>query len=70
MKYNSFGDYIGAIIDHIDNEYESSGLYGSLTNEEKDTIFSKLASHYNSNDSINNASSDIVNYIRKQKFYE
>lgn len=67
MKYNSLGDYIGAVINHINLEYESSGLYGSLTPREKNTIFAKIAKHYNSNDSINNASSDIVNYIRERK---
>lgn len=70
MKYNSFGDYIGAVIDHINDEYESGGLYGSLVQIEKDTIFNKLAEHFNSNDSASNAASDIVCYIRERKYFE
>lgn len=70
MKFNSFGEYIGAVLDNINDEYESTGLYGSLTQSEKDTIFNKLAEHFNSNDSASNAASDIVFYIRERKYFE
>lgn len=70
MEYDSFGNYIKAVIDHIDLEYESTGLYGSLTPKEKNMIFAKIAEHYNNRDSINNASSDIINYIRERKYHK
>lgn len=64
MKHNNFGDYIGAVLDHIDNEYEGSGIYRDLTLNEKNIILQKLTDHYYNSNSINNASSDIISYVR------
>lgn len=67
MKYDSLGDYIGAVLDHINDEYEGSGLYGDLTVEEKNMIFQKLTYCYNNDDSVSNAGSDIVSYVRNNR---
>jgi hypothetical protein len=64
MKIN---DYMSLVADYIENEYGPDDDFKELTMDEKYAIKMMLAFHYQENNSINNAASDVISYIRDNR---
>ena len=64
MKIN---EYMSSVADYIKNEYLGRPMTKELTMDEKYAIKMMLAFHYQENNSINNAASDVISYIRDNR---
>ena len=64
MKIN---DYMSLVADYIENEYGPDDDFQELTMDEKYAIKMMLAFHHQENNSINNAASDVITYIRDNR---
>ena len=64
MKIN---DYMSLVANYIENEYGPDSDYEELSLDEKYTIKRILMSHFDLDNSINNAASDVVSYIRDNR---
>jgi hypothetical protein len=64
MKIN---DYMSLVADYIENEYGPDDDFKELTMDEKYAVKMMLAFHYQENNSINNAASDVISYIRDNR---
>jgi len=64
MKIN---EYMSLVADYIEKEYGPDDDFKELTMDEKYAIKMMLAFHYQENNSINNAASDVISYIRENR---
>ena len=64
MKIN---EYMSSVADYIENEYGPDSDYRELTLDEKYAIKRMLMSHFDLDNSINNAASDVISYIRENR---
>jgi hypothetical protein len=64
MKIN---DYMSLVATYIENEYGPDDDFKELTLDEKYAVKMMLAFHYQENNSINNAASDVISYIRDNR---
>ena len=55
------------VASYIEDEYGPDSDYRELTLDEKYAIKMMLAFHYQENNSINNAASDVISYIRENR---
>jgi hypothetical protein len=60
-------EYMSSVADYIENEFGPDDDFKELTNDEKYAIKMMLAFHYQENNSINNAASDVISYIRDNR---
>lgn len=66
-KNNNRNKYISKIADYIDLEYDGFDNDGAMTDDEKHTIKNIIMTHYENDDSINNAANEIILYLRKNR---
>ena len=66
-KQMKISEYMSLVADYIDNEYGPDEDFNELTMDEKYAIKMMLAFHYQENNSINNAASDVISYIRDNR---
>jgi hypothetical protein len=64
MKIN---DYMSLVANYIENEYGPDSDFQELTLDEKYTIKQMLMSHFELDNSINNAASNVISYIRENR---
>jgi hypothetical protein len=64
MKIN---DYMSLVANYIENEYGPDSDFQELTMDEKYAIKRILMSHFEIDNSINNAASDVISYIRDNR---
>jgi hypothetical protein len=64
MKIN---EYISLVANYIENEYGQDEDCKELTLDEKYAIRQILMSHFELDNSINNAASDVISYIRENR---
>jgi DNA-directed RNA polymerase subunit N (RpoN/RPB10) len=64
MKIN---EYMSLVANYIENEYGPDEDFRELTLDEKYAIKRMLMSHFELDNSINNAASDVINYIRENR---
>jgi hypothetical protein len=64
MKIN---EYMSLVADYIENEYGPDSDCEELTLDEKYEIKRMLMSHFDLDNSINNAASDVISYIRENR---
>jgi hypothetical protein len=61
-------EYMSSVADYIENEYGPDDDFEELTTDEKYAIKQILTSHFKDyNNSINNAASDVISYIRENR---
>jgi hypothetical protein len=60
-------EYMSSVADYIDMEYGPDSDFEELTLDEKYSIKEILMSHFELDNSINNAASDVINYIRTNR---
>jgi hypothetical protein len=60
-------EYMSLVATYIEDEYGPDEDFKSLTMDEKYAIKMMLAFHYQENNSINNAASDVISYIRENR---
>ena len=63
----SIKDYLNSIASYIENEYGPDEDFQELTMDEKYAIKEILMSHFELDNSINNAASDVISYIRENR---
>ena len=64
MKIN---EYMSSVADYIENEYGPDSDFQELSLDEKYAIRQILMSHFKLDNSINNAASDVISYIRDNR---
>jgi hypothetical protein len=64
MKIN---EYMSLVADYIENEYGPDSDFQELTMDEKYAVKEILMSHFEYDNSINNAASDVISYIRDNR---
>jgi hypothetical protein len=64
MKIN---EYMSLVADYIENEYGPDEDFQELTMDEKYAVKEILMSHFELDNSINNAASDVISYIRENR---
>jgi hypothetical protein len=64
MKIN---EYMSLVATYIENEYGPDSDCKELTMDEKYAIRQMLMSHFEYDNSINNAASDVISYIRDNR---
>jgi hypothetical protein len=60
-------DYMLSVADYIENEYGPDSDFQELSLDEKYAIRQILMSHFKLDNSINNAASDVISYIRDNR---
>jgi len=65
---NNFGDFVGAVADYIEKEYDPDE-FQNLSDNEKWTIRSMIDAHYNRHDSVSNVANVVINYLRLSRQY-
>ena len=60
-------EYMSCVADYIEMEYGPDEDFEELTLDEKYAIKEILMSHFEIDNSINNAASDVINYIRTNR---
>jgi hypothetical protein len=60
-------EYMSLVATYIENEYGPDSDFQELTMDEKYAIKMMLAFHYQENNSVNNAASDVISYIRDNR---
>ena len=60
-------EYMSLVADYIESEYGPDSDFQELTLDEKYTIKRMLMSHFELDNSINNAASDVISYIRDNR---
>ena len=60
-------EYMSLVADYIENEYGPDSDFQELTMDEKYAIKRMLMSHFEYDNSINNAASDVISYIRDNR---
>ena len=60
-------EYMSLVADYIENEYGPDEDFEELTLDEKYAIKEILMSHFKLDNSINNAASDVIGYIRENR---
>ena len=58
----TINDYMSLVANYIENEYGPDSDFQELTLDEKYTIKQMLMSHFEYDNSINNAASDVISY--------
>ncbi len=66
-KQMKISEYMSLVADYIENEYGPDDDFKELTMDEKYAIKMMLAFHYQENNSVNNAASDVISYIRENR---
>jgi hypothetical protein len=61
--------YTNLVADYISDEYGGFGKDGLMTDDEKYVVKNMLQAHYESKDSVNNAASYIMNYIKLNRLW-
>jgi hypothetical protein len=67
IKKMKISEYMSSVADYIENEYGPDEDWKELTIDEKYAIKMMLAFHYQENNSVNNAASDVISYIRDNR---
>ena len=60
-------EYMSLVASYIEDEYLGQMMIKELTLDEKYAIKMMLTFHYQENNSINNAASDAISYIRDNR---
>ncbi len=60
-------DYMSCVADYIEMEYGPDSDFEELTLDEKYAIKKILLFHFEEDNSINNAASDVIYYIRSNR---
>ena len=60
-------EYMSLVANYIENEYGPDEDFEELTMDEKYAIKQILMSHFKLDNSINNAASDVISYIRENR---
>jgi hypothetical protein len=60
-------EYMSLVADYIENEYGPDNDCKELTLDEKYAVKRILMSHFECDNSINNAASNVINYIRENR---
>lgn len=68
-KSTTFGDFIGQVSDYLESEYDPDEFI-NLTTDEKWTIRSMIEGEYYKNNCVSNVTSEIVDYLRKNRNHE
>jgi len=66
-KRMKISEYMSLVADYIENEYGPDKDFQELTIDEKYAIKQILMSHFKYDNSINNAASDVISYIRENR---
>jgi hypothetical protein len=66
-KRMKISEYMSLVADYIENEYGPDEDCKELTLDEKYAIRQMLMSHFEYDNSINNAASDVISYIRDNR---
>ena len=66
-KANNFKQYINRVAEYIDDEYGGFDNDGVMTEDEKHTIKNIIMTHYENDDSINNAANEVIAYLRTNR---
>jgi DNA-directed RNA polymerase subunit N (RpoN/RPB10) len=66
-KQMKISEYMSLVADYIESEYGPDSDFQELTLDEKYTIKRMLMSHFELDNSINNAASDVISYIRDNR---
>jgi hypothetical protein len=66
-KQMKISEYMSLVANYIENEYGSDEHFEELTIDEKYAIKQMLISHFELDNSINNAASDVISYIRENR---
>ena len=66
-KRMRISEYMSLVADYIENEYGPDSDFQELTLDEKYAIKRMLMSHFELDNSINNAASDVISYIRENR---
>lgn len=64
---SSLKEYMYKVADYISMEYGDLEQDGHLSDDEKYAVKNIMMAHYDDNDSINNAASNVVVYIRQNR---
>lgn len=60
-------EYMSLVATYIENEYGPDKDFTELTLDEKYAVKRILMSHFEIDNSINNAASDVISYIRENR---
>lgn len=60
-------EYMSSVATYIENEYGPDDDFKELTIDEKYAVKEILMSHFEYDNSINNAASDVISYIRDNR---
>lgn len=60
-------EYMSSVATYIENEYGPDDDFKELTLDEKYAVKRILMSHFEIDNSINNAASDVISYIRENR---
>jgi hypothetical protein len=60
-------EYMSLVADYIENEYGPDNDGKELSLDEKYAVKRILMSHFECDNSINNAASNVINYIRENR---
>lgn len=66
-KQMKISEYMSLVANYIENEYGPDSDFQELTMDEKYAIKRMLMSHFEYDNSINNAASDVISYIRENR---
>jgi DNA-directed RNA polymerase subunit N (RpoN/RPB10) len=66
-KQMRISEYMSLVASYIEDEYGPDSDFQELTMDEKYAIKRMLMSHFELDNSINNAASDVISYIRENR---
>jgi hypothetical protein len=66
-KQMRISEYMSLVASYIEDEYGPDSDFQELTMDEKYAIKRILMSHFELDNSINNAASDVISYIRENR---
>jgi DNA-directed RNA polymerase subunit N (RpoN/RPB10) len=66
-KQMKISEYMSLVANYIENEYGPDSDFQELTLDEKYAVKRMLMSHFEYDNSINNAASDVISYIRENR---
>jgi hypothetical protein len=66
-KQMKITEYMSLVATYIEDEYGPDSDFQELTLDEKYAIRQMLMSHFEYDNSINNAASDVISYIRENR---
>lgn len=66
MTINNFGDYVGAVSNYIEKEYDAD-QFVNLTDDEKWSIRNIIETDYHYDNHINNSANNVINYLKSNR---